>query len=558
MPDDLIINPIEPSDVTMFEHAQGPFSMRINRTTLSAAIPGFMVSNVDGRDALSDNISEHDYTRFDGSLYRYRKHTSKSLSVSYNLVSDDDATQRSRMTQLRSLLMGKGTENARFIFADEPDMCWYGTVSGITESKIVYNNTSTGTITIHLAKPFKYSLQGMTTSPQIVDGKSRFIVDYEGTYKSYPSFNVRFAEENVPAGYTISHVGDCGYVAFVNQDGKVLQFGNPDETDLDSTSTSETLVNQKFTIWDSQASSNWELNQASGQKVLPLSDDDFDPVGSVGKATQFSTDILTAASYGTGDKWHGPSITYEIPDDDVEDFTLSFGAVFATGGNPSTAVNIAGELGSLCVLISNDHGILAGIRFRKATKEANRGDIYLFAYGERIQKITDVDFGTYTSNYGWKKDDDSEEKNRTVRIQRRGDNLTFVVNGEEIQKMYGRYVVPDPWENAKYITIWFLGHKESYPMGSIGVTDIVFSSDHNATGNNIKNTFISNDICDVDCENATVSLNGISTPSLGAIGNQWEEFYLQPGVNQIDVNWSSWVLDANKPTVTMTYRKVYI
>lgn len=58
-----------------------------------------------------------------------------------------------------------------------------------------------------------------------------------------------------------------------------------------------------------------------------------------------------------------------------------------------------------------------------------------------------------------------------------------------------------------------------------------------------------------DCKEASVTMNGLPKPELGALGNDWETFCLKPGVNQVQCLCSSW---AKKPTFRMKYREVFL
>lgn len=540
---------------------KGPYSMMFNGRVLDNYITNLVIEDVEGRDSLSSEISEYAYTRIDGARYQFRRHEPKDITVHYVVVSNkvtDEPTnnymgQRGTLNLLRSILQGPGTENAKIIFADEPDKYWVGTVSNITEEKILYNNTSKGEITIRLSKPFKYATTETTVSAQVSGNNTIFAFDYQGTYKAFPTFTVTFPTQNVNSSSSGTN-GDCGYIAFMNQDGKVLQIGDPDETNLDSKSTNTTMINQKFTIWDSSTSSVWSSNSASNMGS------NYSLGGSIGKTTRFSTDFITPGGYGSGDKWHGPSITYTIPANDVTDFSLEFGAIFACGGNSAdssgnpTTVDIPEQEGQLRAIVHNDTGVIAELRLSKPDKSSVKGKTYMYTPGGTEQYNGEFNFGTYGPNFGWKKSGGSDPR-RTCSIKRKGNTFTFVAGGTT--KSYTSSAGAS-YANAKYVTFFFGKWGSNEALGSIGLTSVKFTSDHWATNNDMKNKFGSNDVCVVNCEDAAVYLNNVDTPSLGAVGNNWEEFYLSPGANIIKVAWSSWVSNANKPTFTMKYRKVFL
>ena len=74
----------------------------------------------------------------------------------------------------------------------------------------------------------------------------------------------------------------------------------------------------------------------------------------------------------------------------------------------------------------------------------------------------------------------------------------------------------------------------------------------------IPNKFSSNDVLICDCENGEILLNNVSSPQLGAIGNNWESFYLKPGINQIGIAYSDWVDSEHAPTFKIRYRERFI
>lgn len=81
---------------------------------------------------------------------------------------------------------------------------------------------------------------------------------------------------------------------------------------------------------------------------------------------------------------------------------------------------------------------------------------------------------------------------------------------------------------------------------------------------NIANVFTAGDVVEADCSNATIMLKHANTevghiePQYGALGNDWEDFALSRGVNQIKVVWSDWVNPTYKPKVRIIYNEVYI
>ena len=72
----------------------------------------------------------------------------------------------------------------------------------------------------------------------------------------------------------------------------------------------------------------------------------------------------------------------------------------------------------------------------------------------------------------------------------------------------------------------------------------------------VPNKFGADDFLIADCKSGEIQLNGVLTPSLGALGNDWEEFYLTPGLNQLGFAYSDWVKVA--PVFKVRYREVFL
>jgi hypothetical protein len=78
------------------------------------------------------------------------------------------------------------------------------------------------------------------------------------------------------------------------------------------------------------------------------------------------------------------------------------------------------------------------------------------------------------------------------------------------------------------------------------------------TFKDVPNKFSANDIVTANCKNGEIYLNGVHSPELGALGNDWEDFCLNPGLNQIGFAYSDWVPDEYAPTVKVRYREVFL
>ena len=88
-----------------------------------------------------------------------------------------------------------------------------------------------------------------------------------------------------------------------------------------------------------------------------------------------------------------------------------------------------------------------------------------------------------------------------------------------------------------------------------GVYSKVSTSSHTVT------VFLSaRDTLTADCSNATVEVNGLSRPTMNALGNDWSKFKMEPGtIQQIaGTQTNSSGASVGNSKVTVAYRKAYV
>lgn len=253
-------------------------ALKINGNFIENQIPGYRTLNVSGREALSPELETFETGVRDGSTLKSKRYPARTITVRYQLIAASNAAFREAFNNLAYIL---DVEDAELIFNDENDKFYKGTPSAIGEVP-PGTNSVVGEFEILCVDPFKYSILEYEATPELTD--NTFLIDYNGTYKAYPKLEAEFYNENESLAALTGH-GDCGYVAFFNEDEKIIQLGDPDEAESESYEKSQTLVNQRFekeTAWDSIAQTNWAMN--SGK----ISSEAFPQVGNV---------AMTAASH---------------------------------------------------------------------------------------------------------------------------------------------------------------------------------------------------------------------------------------------------------------------
>lgn len=258
---------------------------------------------------------------------------------------------------------------------------------------------------------------------------------------------------------------------------------------------------------------------------------------------------LKPETFGTGTGWHGPSITRTLPADaagevGAKNFTFSYRHQLSIGSG-STATQ---ELGAFMVFLVCGSGanrkIVAGVDIYKGAS-GKAGTVCFYVNGKKVEQVNNVDFSLYNDCFGVV---------RTSSITKTGKQIQFNVG--TIKKTYNDSSV----ENLAVTEITFhLAQYGTKPALSYnGLYWAKFVKNNCDTWNDIPNKFSTNDIVKADCKNGEVYLNNALTPSLGALGNDWEDFYLSPGLNQIGFSYSDWVDAAYAPKFKIRYREVFI
>lgn len=260
------------------------------------------------------------------------------------------------------------------------------------------------------------------------------------------------------------------------------------------------------------------------------------------------TYFLTASAFGSGSGWHGPSITRKLPQDasgvsGAVNGQLSFSHKMSIGsGNFGVS-----ELGGFQVLLVNGSGsgrkIVAGAFLYKGSN-GKSGKVIFYINGTAVETI-DIDF-----SYGNKR----FQAGVSSTITKTGDTVTFNLGG--ISRTFSNSAIRDV---AIYeITFAFLQYAARPRLSFNGLYSAKFVKSNCQTWKDIPNKFSANDVLEADCQDGNVYLNGVLNQSLGALGNDWEGFYLTPGLNQIGFTYSDWVPAEYAPAFKVRYREVFL
>ena len=315
--------------------------------------------------------------------------------------------------------------------------------------------------------------------------------------------------------------GDDGVLTAINDQGSVLQFGSPDETDGFVKQKSDLVYHLDF----NQAPTGVSFN--SGVTAFPYYEHgnaanvQSGPFGYANGIAYPSTQ-RTHSNY-----WNGPSISGAIPPNSNGSSTANFKFV-----NRVNAGTNAAEVGRFEFNLTYQGKIVASLAL---FDDSASNDQWVFSGtvydGSQAQMLF---FDLLPRNY-------YRDGNYNAVITKMGDQLTFRLDridlgdgGIETRTVSGFSSVPiDGW------TAWFPGFSDQRGW-SINWQDSYFEWINVDYWDDIPNRFRDGDVVQIDVANRRVLVNGAEDRTLQTIGNDWGGFKIQPGNNTIELLTSSW------------------
>ena len=511
-------------------------AMKINGQYLEDLVPGYRTLTVSGRETFLPELETQNTAARNGAIIKNRRYPARELRITYQITAAGNADFRAAFNALNQAL---NVENATLIFADEPDKFFVGTPSGagdVTPGQ----NAVTGEFTVLCADPLKYSTTPKTAT--VAPGESSVQIQYNGTAPASPIIDVVFFTPGITEGPLPDNAGDCGFVSVSDTDGHLLKFGNSDEEDTDPSQpgSQETLFNQAFTrstSWSEDERAPWKINAVPEQWLSNVQD------GSLAllNEKQVMNRYLGPESYGTNsDTSHGPSMMRDIPADasgetDCSLWAFSFQPVFR--GN-----NLLQQYGEFAAIVFDaDGNWIAGVRLVKKYI-GSQGIIEFYAQDDMIYTGSiDVENGPFANHL--------VSENAWISIERTAEAITF--RAPEVTRSYNTSSI----SSAAKVVFMFSQIQNKPALDRNGLAAVKFIKRHPG---NIPNTFASKDHLQADCHDAKILLNNTPRPDIGEIGNDWEDFSIQPGENRIFFEYSDWVPDSYAPTLHINYREAYL
>lgn len=530
-------------------------AVSIDGTYLENIIDGYRTLYVSGRESLAPELNTYSVGVADGEKVKNRRYPARTLTVGFQLLAPTAEEFRERFNQLNNIL---AKNEADFIFNDERDK--YFTGYPVMNAKVDHGlNTVTGEWEIYCAYPFKRSVDTVTLTTDdatgvVVEGnKATFTIDYDGMLPAKPLLRAEFASAETDGTY--NEDGDCGFVAFVNDEEDIIQLGNPEATDIDPLNKNATLINHAF-----YSLSGWT---ASGMSIANITDQYWNK--GAGQTMKFAKGTGSLKKTTVGGVNCDLKIVHRL------------------------CVTAPSQTGSFKCHLRSGSNTVTGFTISK-TGNGTNGVVSYIIDGRTVGTAT-IDLSQYNTNFGYC-------QRTPVYVTKRRKLLTVEWHGDKRRTFKRTYVrkVRTGWNYTQSnlnssitrkdeVVTFKIGNlpQRTFKSGDIaGVPfyDMVFEFSGNFNTNalrscalvkkagvafaDIPNVFTAGDIVEADCNSANVylyrngSIEGSLEPQYGALGNDWETFDIHVGTNTIVATWSDWVNENYKPKISIEYNKVFL
>lgn len=534
-------------------------AVSLNGTYLENIIEGYRTLYVSGRESLATELQTVSVGVSDGETFKYRRYPSRVLTVGFQLLCPDEEEFRLRFNQLNNIL---SIEEADFIFNDEKDKFFTGYPIMDADIEAGSNNV-TGEWHIMCLYPFKRSIAPITLTSNdesgvVVSGNTAtFTFDYNGVIPAKPVLRAEFASAKEGGDY--NEDGDCGFVAFMNDDESIIQLGNPDVIDVDEMNANGTLINSEF-----DALTDWT---ASGITVGSITDTYWN--SGAGQTQNYAKGIGTLSRSTAG------AVGFEF--DVVQ----------------RLCVNANTQIGTFKCLLKNGNKTVVGYTIEKTGSGTTAKVSYIL--NDAVVGTDNLDVSYYNTSFGYC------QRTAVYVTQRYQQKVVYYVKKNGKKKKKTKYV----WKTRKVQNGWSYtqsnlnsgisrdGGVVTFSIGNLAdrtfkdseidntpAYNVVFETSGNFHTNalrscafirkagvpfaEIPNVFTAGDIVEGDCNDANVylyrdgSAEGHLEPQYGALGNDWEQFEIKVGQNIIRAVWSDWVNENYRPTISIIFNEVYI
>lgn len=362
-----------------------------------------------------------------------------------------------------------------------------------------------------------------------------------GTYRTKPRFSFRMKGEN-------------GLVALLNQNGAILQFGNPEDVDGTIASRVEQGLNETF--WGNTLNPNLQVNTGFKSVYPNMNSNPATPNIIQGTLNMKNDpDAVMPVFTGVGDinVWHGPTIVGDIATPSNTDRTLPISTHFRFGFDNYDK----GQRGRVEFSTFDEVGnpIMTAI-IRDSSTASNELVFEAWYKNSKLHQMK-LDRKVFTKSF------------YEMNMDRRGNKLVWrVVQIKSLNQAPGGWsqvsidkeykfvwTLPEP-DTSKFTKagFWFMRFSNKYHV-IMRMTDMQARWEGTPYYQDLKNYFQDGDLVEIDTATREFFVNGVVNNQLNVVGNQWEKFELETGETIIQPIVSEW---ANMAEVTAEITQNYL
>lgn len=366
-------------------------------------------------------------------------------------------------------------------------------------------------------------------------------IENNGTYRTKPRFSFRMRGEN-------------GLVALLNQNGAILQFGNPEDVDGTTSSRVEPAMNETF--WGNTLNPALKVNTGFKSVYPNMNSNPATPNRIQGTLNmKDDPDAVQPVYTGVGDinVWHGPTVVGDIAAPSNTDRTLPITTHFRFGFDNHSK----GQRGRLEFSTFDELGnpIMTAI-IRDSSTASNE---LVFEAWYKNNKLHQMKLDRKVFNKSFYE----------MNMDRRGNRLVWrVVQIKSLNQAPGGWsqatidkeykfvwTLPEP-DTSKFTKagFWFMRFSNKYGV-IMRMTDMQARWEGTPYYQDLKNYFQDGDLVEIDTATREIFVNGVVNNQLNVVGNQWEKFELETGETIIQPIVSEW---ANMAEVTAEITQNYL
>lgn len=452
-----------------------------------------------------------------GEIFQYNVYKSKQIEISYQIYNRRAEYLVNFRRGLSALIYTD--EPKKLIFSDEPN--------------IYYNAILDGEQTL---EEEEYKSSGILRF-LIPDGVAHSVA--EKTAENYGSNQITLENngtESVPINIKTTMKSDNGYIAFTLGD-RFYQIGKPEEVDGKHYEESVKLFDDHL-----YEDKGWLVNQGI---TPPVTSERLQ--NGVVKYVKESTNegYATTKDYGSGNSWHGASLTKIVPKDVNNKYPVNWKVAYRFDFNTDGAVFKGVQVGHTSVTMIDEHDdIICSIIFED-TSPVNEYYYMAVFIGNKNVWHTDSTFPmakkgvTARGDYG-----------PAVTAEKIGNQVTIRFNNFGICKTF---YVDNPEAELRKITWYGAAYKDHFHTEN-NVLRALHVIKHNVERyEDIPNYFSNGDIVEIDGASGSVYINDAYDTDVADIGSQ--PLLLPPGQHTLGIITSSF---ASVPDVEVTYQERWI